>query len=121
MSNKDKDTNAIPDGFEMVSDGTLVETHDFKREAVVMGRVLSMKTVQVRRGRNTEDNRVMTVDMGEKTTAVWESANLKDLFDSVAKGDDVYIKYTGDVDLNNGLNPMKQFVTGVSKASQPVG
>lgn len=112
MSDKANKTPDLPAGMEMVSDGSLANTHDFKKEPVVMGPVVAIKVVPVRRGRVMEDNRLMTIDTGDKQVAVWESANLKDLFDRVAVGGVVYIKLTGSIDLDNGLNPMKQFVTG---------
>jgi hypothetical protein len=116
MSDKEKDkVIEIPEGFEMVSDGTLTETHDFKKIAIVMGKVLTMKTVPLKRGNVIEDNRMITVDTGEGTTAVWESASLKDLFDDMVVGDNVYIRYDGDEDMGGGRQPMKKFVTGLQR------
>lgn len=105
---------AIPAGFEQISDGTLATDHDFKKTPIVQGIIKSLKTVQIRRaGNKLEDNRLMLIDAEGAPIAVWESANLQDLFDSVVKGDTVYIEFTGEVDLDNGLNPMKQFVTAI--------
>lgn len=112
MNDKANKAPDLPKGMEMVSDGSLANTHDFKADPVVMGPVVAMKVVPVRRGSVMQDNRLMTIDVGDKQVAVWESANLKDLFDRVEVGGTVYIKLTGQIDLNNGLNPMKQFVTG---------
>jgi len=117
MNDKVKAPAAIPEGFEMISDGTLAKDHDFKKDPIVQGVIKSMKVVPVRRGKDLEDNRLMLVDTGTDSIAIWESANLAELFDDVVKGDTVYIHYTGDVDLENGLNPMKQFVT----AFKPTG
>jgi len=105
---------AIPAGFEQISDGTLGEDHDFKKAPIVQGVIKSLKTVQIRRpGNKLEDNRLMLIDTDGASIVVWESANLQDLFDSVVRGDTVYIEFTGEVDLENGLNPMKTFVTAI--------
>lgn len=116
MSDKDKDkVIEIPEGFEMISDGSLTETHDFNKTPIVMGKVLTLKTVLLKRGGAVEENRMMTVDMGTETTAVWESASLKDLFDVMVTGDQVYIRYDGDEEMGGGRQPMKKFVTGLQK------
>lgn len=105
----------IPEGFEMISDGTLTETHDFVTTPIVMGKIMTMKTVLLKRGGNVEENRMITVDTGEGSTAVWESASLKDLFDELVAGDQVYIRYEGDEEMGGGRQPMKKFVTGLKK------
>lgn len=105
----------IPAGFEMISDGTLTETHDFTKQPIVMGKVMTMKTVLLTRGNSVEENRMITVDLGDGSTAVWESASLKDLFDEMVTGDEVYIRYEGDEEMGGGRQPMKKFVTGLRK------
>lgn len=116
MSDKEE-TKAIeiPAGFEMVSDGTLTATHDFTKTPIVMGKVLTLKTVPLKRGNVIEDNRMITVAMEDGTTAVWESASLKDLFDEMVVGDEVYLRYDGDEDMGSGRQPMKKFITGLKR------
>lgn len=116
MTKEQSKAPVMPAGFETVSDGSLANTHDFDKNPICTGVVRSLKVVPVRRGRVMEDNRLLTVEVEDGTVAVWESANLKDLFDMVEPGDSVYIEKIGTIDLQNGLNPMKQFQTGIQKA-----
>lgn len=111
-----KESKAIemPEGFEMVSDGTLTEGHDFLKDPIVQGIVKSIKTVMLKRGKRMEENRLIIVETTDDKCAVWESAGLKDLFDGIVVGDSVYIKYDGLLDAKDGLNPMKKFITGMS-------
>lgn len=106
---------AIPEGFEMISDGTLTETHDFNMQPIVTGKVMTLKKVLLQRAGKIEENRMITVDTAEGSTAVWESASLKDLFDEMVTGDMVYIRYEGDEEMGGGRQPMKKFVTGLQK------
>lgn len=115
MSTKKTETSSLPKGMELVSDGSLSESHNFTAEPIVHGVVVTQKAVQIQRGKVLEDNRMLGIDVGDKTVTVWESASLEDLFDTAVVGDEVYIKLTGSVDLKNGLNPMKTFVTGIKK------
>ena len=113
---KDTKEVEIPEGFEMVSDGTLTETHDYDKVPVVMGKVLTTKTVLLKRGQDIEENRMITVNIGDGTTAVWESAGLKDLFDDMVVGDTVYIRYEGLEEMGGGRQDMKKFVTGIQRS-----
>lgn len=116
MSDKKEVTEVeIPAGFEMVSDGSLTETHDFTKQPIVTGKVLTLKTVLLTRAGKVEENRMITVQMEGETTAVWESASLKDLFDTMVTGDIVYIRYEGDEEMGGGRQPMKKFVTGLQR------
>ena len=117
MSDKEETKEVeIPEGFEMVSDGTLTETHDFEVDPVVMGKVLTTKTVLLKRGAKVEENRMLTVNIGDRSVAVWESAGLKDLFDDCVPGDTIYIRYEGLEAMGAGRQPMKKFVTGIQRS-----
>lgn len=115
MSKHEEKTIDLPEGFELVSDGTLSEAHDFDKDAIVMGPVVTIKTLKVKRGAKLEDARMITVNTGETVTAVWESAGLKDLFDGLVIGDTVYIKYDGKQSFDDSREDMKTFITGVQR------
>ena len=112
---KDDKLIEMPDGFEMVSDGTLTETHDFEKTPIVTGKVLTMKSVLLKRSGTVEENRMITVATDEGTTAIWESAGIKDLFDEMVSGDQVYIRFDGLEEMGGGRQPMKKFITGLKR------
>lgn len=107
----------LPEGIELISDGTLTGSHDFEKNPLVHGKVLVTKSVPIKRGNRFEPNRLITVQNGDEVVAVWESAGLKDLFDKVVEGDIVYIKYDGKIEMGPGREDMKKFITGLN----PVG
>ena len=79
----------------------------------ILGDVVEFRelTTKDRKG-NPRDTRVMILNTSEGTRAVWETAQLTELFNSLNKGDSVYIEFEGKRTLDNG-NTLNHFTCQV--------
>ena len=68
-------------------------------------------TAKDRRG-NMRETRVMILDTMDGDVAVWETAQLTELFNDLNRGDEVYLEYDGKQTLENG-NTMNKFICKV--------
>jgi len=69
--------------------------HDFDTEAVAMGTVVKLKTTTGTRDDPDEKVRYVVLDNKEVLSKVWESAHLKDFFDSIVPGQIIVIHFIG--------------------------
>lgn len=92
--------SAIPAGFKTVNvSGSFGATHDFRVNPVCTGRVKGIDKVK------TEDGprRVMRVETEQGERGVWESHQLKGLFDTKGiVGKQVYIHFLGKENIGKG-------------------
>jgi hypothetical protein len=85
----------LPDGFQNIAGFS--EKWDYKTQPILEGTWGIVRTIQVVRGRKSEEARVVDVeqDNGE-SVAVWESAALKNAFLTLQPGNRVHIAYMGE-------------------------
>ena len=111
--------NAIPSGFSALS-GDYPETHRFEDDPIIIGTWIGSRDAEITQGGRKVTRLVATVELesGERRS-VWESAGLKGLFDSVAPGDQVYIRFDGMGTPKPGMNAPKLFTTAIKKSDIP--
>lgn len=114
---KDKQVQ-LPAGFEKVSDGKLADEWDYEKEPELQGRVVRKKIVDCIQQGKPAKAPMMLIDRGDKELCVWESASLRDLFESADSGDEVYIKYLGITEMDEGRNDMKTFYTAIKPKAE---
>lgn len=92
--------SAIPQGFKTVNvSGSFGATHDFRVQPVCTGKVLAIDKVKTNDGLR----RVMRVSTSEGERGVWESHQLKGLFDTPGiKGKTVFIHFLGQQPIKGG-------------------
>lgn len=93
-----KVNHGIPEGFTMPASAQ-IPTWDFEKNSTIQGEVVSIREV-VTKPRKGEKKGGKTRIMAIKTEsgslfAVWESAALRSLFDEVAIGGQVFIRFEG--------------------------
>ena len=107
----------IPAGFTQVDDGGSFGSgsHDFQKHKILQGTVVSVDTVKVSDPDNKSKKiprRVMRVKNGDNvTSSVWESFQLKGLFDAAKKGKQVYIQFLGQKKI--GKKRLNEFATAI--------
>ena len=114
MAKKQRIPVILPKGFKAITGG-FGDAIDWKEGVVVTGPVLEIKTITKKNPKKGEAPttrllRVKTKD-GEKT--VWEKATLRGLFDSVKKGQVVYIEHVGMGVAKKGQSAPHLFVAGI--------
>lgn len=96
----------LPAGFRAVAvGGSFGVTHDFHKEKILQGKVLGMDTVKVTDEETGKKipRRVMRVLRADGVTvSVWESHQLKEVFNEAKKGKGVYMQYLGQKALGKG-------------------
>jgi hypothetical protein len=106
----------IPPGFEVcdAGSGDFAPWHDFKRDAVLQGKVESVRKATLGKGKDKNDTRIMTVNTAQGQRAISESVKLSGLFDQAAKkkGKEVYIKFLGVVKLKGGRR-MNDYIAAI--------
>ena len=105
----------LPPGFKPLQSGGVA--WDMEAMPELVGEWKGVRTIEVKRGRKMEEQRLATVltDDGRLIT-VWESAMLRDLFDEAEEGDRVAIVYQGLGKAKPGQNPPKLFEVGIQQA-----
>jgi len=98
----------VPEGFTRADSG-FPQSWDFEREPVVQGHVVRIRTVELKYGKQVRETRVMEVAVDGEPFSVWESAALTELFDAVSEGDEVWIRYTGQIQVKGRRQPMRGF------------
>lgn len=109
----------VPDGFKATSSSFAPGWHpwqDDSQPSELTGEWGEERTVEVRRGRGTQEQRVcnLTTEDGE-TYAIWCSSGLAGLFDEAKEGDTVFIAYEGEGPAKKGQNPPRIFTTGIAE------
>ena len=104
----------LPPGFKPLQSGGVPWDMEVMPELV--GEWKGVRTIEVKRGRKMEEQRLATVltDDGRLIT-VWESAMLRTLFDEAEEGDRVAIVYQGLGKAKPGQNPPKLFEVGIQQ------
>lgn len=104
-----KSKAAIPAGFTKVETGSFPPNHDFKANPICAGKVVQIKEVPQKRGKKTEEVRVLYVaDADGVIGAVWESHAIADAMKKVKPGDEVHIEFKGITKLK-GKKTLKQY------------
>lgn len=104
-----------PKGYTTMPLGTgdFGTTHDFESEPVCEGKVVSIDTVEVGKGKDKKDTRVMRVETDNGAKSVWESKKLEPLFDDEPIGKHVYIQYLGIIPVKGRKQGMKDFAVAL--------
>lgn len=120
---------ALPEGFQAVTNGDYGQDWDYEAAPILIGKVVGeVRTVEVKRGRVMESQRVVTVD-GDVTTpdgeihssgphTVWDSASLHSWFDTVMPGMGVAVVFQGYREVGKG-SPMKMFLGSIDANDVP--
>ena len=108
----------VPEGFKATSSSFAPSWNPWKDKTQpneLTGEWGEERTIEVRRGRGTQEQRVcnVTTEDGE-VYAVWGSSGLLGLFDEAKEGDTVYIHYDGEGPAKKGQNPPRLFTTGIA-------
>ena len=110
----------LPPGFRQTNRGNFPPVFAFNKVGTVLqGIVQGIKDVP--KGKNVDkDTRIMYVanDSTGEVNAVWQSAALTDLFDSAKKGDEVFIRYDGEVKVKGRRQPMHGFTAGIKETGK---
>jgi hypothetical protein len=92
--------------------------HDFDKEPVAYGTIVKIKEAQVPRRKGNEietvDTRLMILESPAGRETVWESANLVNLFDKAAAGQQVVLRFTHKEPLDGGRS-MRMFEVHLSR------
>lgn len=115
MANK-KDVNevAIPEGYEVIKTSDFAESFDFEEIGdSIEGKVIAVRDVEITKNKKKINTRVMEIETKNGSFSVWESVQLKGLFDMEPIGSEVFILYKGIQDSNG--NDMKCFSVGMKK------
>lgn len=102
----------LPKGYKIVSGDGFAKSFFFtKRGDFVEGKVISVKGLTYD-GKKREILTLQTKKHGP--VAIWDSAGLKPLFDSIKKNDEVYIRFDGlGTPKKKGYSAPKLFTVGV--------
>src|SRR5690554_6246769 len=113
-ASKPQATNSLPEGFKPITSERGIPW-DLEKMPTLVGTWLGVRTIQVKRGRKTEDQNVATVRTADGTVyTVWETAMLAPLFEqAVADESEVAIVYKGLGKAKPGQNPPKIFEVGI--------
>ena len=113
----------IPEGYEIIPLSDMEEAFKFTEEnPYIEGEIQGIKTVTIKRGKKMEDARIMGIKTAEgKLCGVWESAKLARLFDMVESDlkkktpqfSEVFIHFTGLIEMGKGKQPMRDFEVGL--------
>lgn len=105
---------SLPEGFRALSSEQGV-ARDWDAKPTLIGIWGGVRTINVKRGRKMEEQRVATArDSADGVLyTVWESALLTPLFDEADEGDEVAIVYKGLGKAKTGQNPPKLFECGI--------
>jgi len=102
-------------GFKPLQSGGV--PWDMEAMPELIGEWKGVRTVPVKRGRNMDEQRLATVlTDDERLITIWESAMLRELFDTAQEGDRVAIVYLGLGKAKPGQNPPKLFEVGIQQA-----
>jgi len=105
----------LPPGFKPLQSGGVA--WDMEAMPELVGEWKGVRTIEVKRGRKMEEQRLATVlTDDDRLITVWESAMLRDLFDTAEEGDRVAIIYHGLGKAKPGQNPPKLFEVGIQQA-----
>src|SRR5690606_24548384 len=109
-ASKPQAAGSLPAGFKPITSERGIPW-DMEKMPELVGTWLGARTIQVKRGRKMEEQRVATVRTADGTVyTVWESAMLVPLFEqAVADESEVAIVYKGLGKAKPGQNPPKIF------------
>lgn len=112
----DNASNALPEGFKSLSSEQGI-ARDWDAMPELIGEWGGVRTISVKRGRKTEEQRLATVrdEADGVLYTVWESALLTPLFEEAEQGDRVAIKYLGLGKAKPGQNPPRLFNVGIAE------
>lgn len=103
----------VPKGMKALS-GSFAPSWDPEKVPELQGTFGDIKEVPLKQGNKTVERRCVefTTEKGDRYT-VWESAGLKQMFESVDPGTGVYIRYDGLGVAKKGQNAPKLFTVAV--------
>lgn len=108
----------VPDGFKPIS-GAFAPTwnpaEDENQPQELVGIWGKERTVQIRRGRGVQEQRVVPIQTETEAWTLWCSAGLVALFDSAEEDDEVYIRFDGLGQAKGKQNPPKLFTTAIAE------
>lgn len=89
--------------------------HNWDENPILTGKVLKIKETEVTNKRTGEvrDTRFAVIETENGEEQLWESANLKELFDGITPGSKVWVLFKGMVKLD-GNRSMRMFDAYVS-------
>lgn len=105
----------IPPGYEvMEASGEFAPWHDFNKEPVLQGKVISVHTATMGKGKDKRERQILTVKSASGERSVSDSFKLQPLFAAAKKkkGHDVYIKFLGQVKLPGGKR-MNDYIAAI--------
>ena len=105
----------VPPGYEVVeASGDFAPWHDFNKEPVLQGKVVSVHTATMGKGKDKKERQILTVKTVQGERSVSDSFKLNPLFAAAKKkkGRDVYIKYLGQVKLKGGRR-MNDYIAAI--------
>lgn len=89
-------TATPPKGFAPVVSSNFAETWDPNEGDFIQGIWASVREVELQQGREMVTRRVATITrQGEDDVALWESANLRGLFETAKLGQEIWIRFDG--------------------------
>ena len=106
----------LPEGFrDVTTDHDVHETWDFDSNPVLKGTITRIAEVNTKTRFGERETTVMNVvdDNGE-VWALWESANMKELFANAREGFKVWVQYLGQMELTDGRT-MKKFKCALAR------
>lgn len=102
----------LPPGFKVVAQKGFGTVHDFEAQKVLTGKVLEVRDIP-KGGKIKKDTRIMTVQTSDGLRSVWEKAALRELFDTVKKGKEIYIRHDGTKKIPGQKSPMNLFTVAM--------
>lgn len=105
----------IPPGYEVVeASGEFAPWHDFNKEPILQGKVVSVHTATMGKGKDKRERQILTVKTSVGERSVSDSFKLQPLFTAAKKkkGHDVYIKFLGQVKLPGGKR-MNDYIAAI--------
>ena len=107
--------NGIPAGFAPVESSVYADNWDPNVGDSIQGIWTSVRAVELQQGRETVTRRVATIRVpDEEPVALWESANLRGLFDTAKPNQEVYIRFDGvGAATKKGYSPPKMYTVAL--------
>lgn len=108
-------SNGIPAGFAPVMSSTYADTWDPNEGDSIQGIWSDVREVELQQGRETVMRRVATIKReGEEPVALWESANLRGLFETAKRNQEIWIRYDGvGAATKKGYAPPKMYTVAL--------
>lgn len=105
----------VPPGYEVMdAGGDFAPWHDFNAEPVLQGKVVSVHTATMGKGKERKERTILTVKTAHGERSVSDSFKLNPLFAAAKKkkGHEVYIKFLGQVRLKGGRR-MNDYIAAI--------